>query len=94
MAKAPHCRGCLADEPRPSPDDDNLRQWLAALLTLCVYCTQARDERAWIAAVVWVVLPDERPSARFVRLAFFHLPDCAIMVICCQPEADDPVRPR
>jgi hypothetical protein len=64
------------------------------LLTLCVDCTQARDECAWIAAVVRVVFPDERPSARFVRQVLFHLLACAIMVIRCIPETENLVQPR
>jgi hypothetical protein len=94
VPKAQHCRGCLADEPRRSPDDDNLGQRLAALLTLRVDCPQARDKCAWIAAVVRVVLPDERPSARFVRLVLVHLLVCAIMVIRYTSEGGNLVRPR
>jgi hypothetical protein len=43
------------------------------LLALCVEGMQARDEGAWIAAAVRVMLPNERPAARFVRLVLFHL---------------------
>jgi hypothetical protein len=78
MTKPPHYRGRLADEPRPPPDEDHLRQRPAALLTRCVEGTQACDECTWIAAAVRVMLPDERPAALFVRLVLFHLPIRAI----------------
>ena len=81
MTKPPHYSGRLAGEPRAPPDEDHLWQRLAALLTRCVEGTQACDECAWIAAAVRVVLPDERPAARFVRLVLFHLSIRAIGVI-------------
>ena len=70
--KAPHYRGRLADEPRPPPDDDHLWQRPTALVALCVEGTHARDECAWIAAAVRVVLPNERPAPSFVRLVLLH----------------------
>jgi hypothetical protein len=51
------------------------------LLTLCVEGTQARYECAWIAAAVRVMLSNERPAARFVRLVLFHLLVWAIAAI-------------
>lgn len=71
----PHYRGRFADEPSLPPDDDDLGQRPAALLTLCVEGTQPRDECVKIAAVVRMVLPYERPAASFVRLVLFHLRD-------------------
>jgi hypothetical protein len=90
VTKPPHYRGRLADEPRPPPDDDHLWQRPIALLTLCVEGTQARDESAWIAAAVRVVLPNERPAARFVRLVLFHLLICAIAAIRYLPAGAEP----
>jgi hypothetical protein len=52
------------------------------LLTLCVEDAQARDECAWIAAAVRVVIPNERPAASFVRLVLFHGRDHGPFVTC------------
>jgi hypothetical protein len=52
------------------------------LLTLCVEGAQARDECAWIATAVRVVIPDERPAARFVRLVLFHARDRDPFITC------------
>jgi hypothetical protein len=90
MTKPPHYSGRLADEPRPPPDEDHLWQQPAALLTRCLDGTQARDECAWIAAVVRVMLPDERPAARFVRLVLFHLPIRVIAAIRLRAPRTEP----
>ena len=90
MTKPPRYGGRLAGEPRPPPDEGHLRQRPAALLTRCVEGMQARDECAWIAAAVRVVLPDERPAARFVRLVLFHLPIRAIAVIRLRAPGAEP----
>jgi hypothetical protein len=52
------------------------------LLTLCVEGAQARDECAWIAAAIRVVIPNERPAASFVRLVLFHVRDRGPFVTC------------
>jgi hypothetical protein len=49
---------------------------------LCVEGAQARDECAWIAAAVRVVIPNERPAASFVRLVLFHARDHGPFVTC------------
>jgi hypothetical protein len=74
--------GRLADEPGPPPDGHHLWQRPTALLTLCVEGAQARDECAWIAAAVRVVMPNERPAASFVRLVLFHARDHGPFVAC------------